>query len=85
MRKANEILAMRDNFGQVAKCCYGAVHVTIGPITVSLDQAALRTLHDMLSEAIEKEDTGVEELEHPGASLLHAPHLALRKVMKLKH
>lgn len=54
MCKRTGILAIRDNFGHVVECGCGTIHMTIGPVTVSLDSGSLRTLHEMLGQAIKK-------------------------------
>ena len=84
MCKRTGILAIRDNFGHVVECGCGTIHMTIGPVTVSLDSGSLRTLHEMLGQAIKNVDVSVGLLEEP-EPLLHSTHLALKKVMKIKH
>jgi hypothetical protein len=86
MCTAKGLLAVQDNFGYVAECNCGTLHVTVGPMTVSLDSQALRRLHDMLGNAIDRLDSAhEEELAQPKPVLPHFSHLAMRKVMKLKH
>jgi hypothetical protein len=79
------MLAAQDNFGHVAQCDCGTVHVTVGPVSVALDTQALRRLRDLVGAAIEKIDSAAEAPEQPKPILPHLSHLAMRKVMKLKH
>ena len=88
MCTAKGMLAAQDNFGHVAQCDCGTVHVTVGPVSVALDTQALRRLRDLVGAAIEKIDSAAEapeQLEQPKPILPHLSHLAIRKVMKLKH
>jgi hypothetical protein len=84
MCKRTGILAVRDNFGHVVECGCGTIHMTIGPVTVSLDSKSLRTLHEMLGTAIENENMSIGILEE-AEPLLHSTHFAIKKVVKLKH
>lgn len=81
-------LAVQENFGHVAECGCGTLHVTVGPVSLSLDSQALRRLHEMLGNAIaqmESDSRSNRELTEHKSLLMHSSHLALRKVMKLKH
>ncbi len=77
------LLAVQENFGCVAECDCGTLHVTVGPVSVAIDAQALRRLHDLLGAAIHKLDSA----ELPGQEHLNwrSSHLALRKVLKIKH
>ena len=77
------LLAVQDNFGCVAECGCGTLHVTVGPVSVAVDAQALRRLHDLLGTAVDKLDSA----ELPGQEHLNwrSSHLALRKVLKIKH
>jgi len=81
------MLAMRENFGHVVECGCGTVHVTIGPVTVALDSESLRKLHNMLGQAIESVERNEIGAELPEAKplLAHGSHLAIKKVLKIKH
>lgn len=79
------LLAVQENFGHVAECGCGTLHITVGPVTVALDPRALRRLHEMLGAAIERLHSEADQLEQPKPLLMHSSHLALRKVMKIKH
>jgi hypothetical protein len=78
-------LAVRENFGHVAECDCGTIHLTIGPVSVALDTESLRRLHGMLGAAIERLDSAPNERTQSKPVLMHSSHLALKKVMKLKH
>lgn len=79
------LLAVQENFGHVAECGCGTLHVTVGPVSMALDAKALRRLHELLGAAIARLDSEADELEQPKPLFMHASHLALKKVMKLKH
>jgi hypothetical protein len=79
------VLAVQENFGLVAECDCGTIQVTIGPVSLSIDCEALRKLHSMIGTAIEHRETMPSEIDAHKAALLHTSHLAMRKVMKLKH
>ena len=85
MCSAKGLLAVQDNFGHVAECACGTLHVTVGPMSVALDGKALRRLHELLGAAIEKLESDSEELAQPKPVLPHFSHLSMRKVMKIKH
>jgi len=85
MCKGTGVLALRDNFGHVVECGCGTIHVTVGPVTLALDPHALRTLYEMLGQAIDAEETNKHQLSDPEPFLMHASHLAVRKVLKVKH
>ena len=82
---ANGLLAVQDNFGHVAQCECGTLHVTVGPMSVALDAKALRRLHELIGTAIENLESDSEELSQPKSVLPHFSHLSMRKVMKIKH
>lgn len=79
------LLAVDENFGHVAQCGCGTLHVSVGPVSVALDAKALRRLHELLGTAVERLDSGAEELEQPKPLLMHSSHLSLRKVLRIKH
>jgi hypothetical protein len=83
MCSGKRVLALQENFGQVAACDCGTVHVSIGPVSVALDSHSLRHLHDMLGSAVHK----IEAMENgePESIFFHSAHFESRKVMKLKH
>ena len=83
MCAGTELLVVYENFGQVVACDCGSIHVTVGPVSVALDGHALRRLHNLVGAAVEK----LNFEKHPSspASFPHSSHLALRKVMKIKH
>jgi len=88
MCSSRGFLTVQENFGHVAECGCGTLHVTVGPVSLSLDGDALRRLHEMLGNAISQLES--ESQHHQGATeprspLLHSSHFALRKVVKLKH
>ncbi len=88
MCASKEFLAVQENFGHVAECGCGTIHLTVGPVTLSLDSEALRRLHDMVGNAItqmESDTHDSHELTEHKSLLMHSSHLAVRKVMKLKH
>ncbi|HTQ97416.1 MAG TPA: hypothetical protein VMH89_11460 [Candidatus Acidoferrum sp.] len=85
MCEGKGMLANRENFGHIVECGCGSIHVTIGPVSVALDSQALRTLHEMIGQAIEHQDTSAEESAHRHPLLMHSSHLAVKKVMRLKH
>jgi hypothetical protein len=79
------LLTLFENFGHVAECECGTIHVSVGTVSVALDSHALRRLHGMLGSAIERLDHQVRELTKNEPLLVHSSHLALKKVMKIKH
>jgi hypothetical protein len=85
MCKGTGILAMRDNFGHVVECGCGTIHVTVGPVTLALDPHALRSLHEMLGQAIEAEECNGRQPSDPEPFLMHSSHLAVRKIVKVRH
>ncbi len=83
MCAGNGILAMQENFGHVAECNCGTIHLTVGPVSMALDAHALRRLHELLGTAIQTLDS--EDPAQHKPLFLHSSHLALRKVLKLKN
>lgn len=77
------LLAVEENFGCVAECGCGTLHVTVGPVSVAVDGQALRRLHELLGAAIHKLDSA--DLAMPHHLTWQSSHLAVRKVLKLKH
>jgi hypothetical protein len=77
------MLAVQENFGHVAECACGTIHLAIGPVSVALDSNALRRLLEMVGAAIHKADSN--EIAESESVFSHSSHLALSKVMKLKH
>jgi hypothetical protein len=77
------LLAVEENFGCVAECGCGTLHVTVGPVSVAVDAQALRRLHELLGAAIDK----LNSAAFPARERLswQSSHLALRKVLKIKH
>jgi len=85
MCKGTGILAMRENFGHVVQCGCGTLHVTIGPVTVAFDAQALRSLQEMVGQALDALEINQHELSDSEPFLMHASHLSVRKVLKMKH
>jgi hypothetical protein len=83
MCTGNRMLAVQENFGKIAACDCGAIHVTIGPVSVALDPQTLRKLNDLIGAAVRATDE--EQRSQPESFFSHSTHLALKKVMKLKH
>ena len=77
------LLAVEENFGCVAECGCGTLHVTVGPVSVAVDAQALRRLHELLGAALDKLNSA--ELLTPENLSWQSSHLALRKVLKIKH
>jgi hypothetical protein len=77
------LLALEENFGSVAECGCGTLHVTVGPVSVAVDAQALRRLHELLGAAIDKLNSA--EFLTPENRSWQSSHLALRKVLKIKH
>jgi hypothetical protein len=69
----------------VAECNCGTLHVTFGPVSYALDSEALRRLHELLGAAIQRLDSAPDKLSQPKPILPHFSHLAMRRVMKIKH
>lgn len=85
MCKGTGLLAKQENFGHVVECGCGIIHVTVGPMTLALDFQSLRKLNEMLEQATISANTQAEEITDPRPLLVHSSHLAVKKVMKLKH
>jgi hypothetical protein len=83
MCSGKRVLAVQENFGQVAECDCGTVHVSIGPVSVALDSHSLQNLHNMLGNAVHKIEA--RENGEPESIFFHSAHFESRKVMKLKH
>jgi hypothetical protein len=77
----SKVLAVLDNFGAVTQCGCGSIHLSVGPVSVAVDSATLRKLHQMLEAALEHADS--DDLRQL-TSAEHS-HLAVRRVVKLKH
>jgi hypothetical protein len=69
--------------GPVPEYGCATIHVTAGPMSVSIDTHAFRRLQEMLGAAIEKQDSA--ELASPESFCQPSSHLSIRKVMKIKH
>lgn len=78
------MLAGRENFGHVVECGCGTIHVTVGPVSLALDEKALRNLHEMLAQAIANLDTIGADLPELPPLFEHTTPLAMRTVLKLK-
>jgi hypothetical protein len=83
MCAGKRMLAISENFGTVAQCGCGSVHITVGPVSVALDADTLQKLHPLLGAAIQRIES--DELTQPESIFDHSSHLALRRVVKLKH
>jgi hypothetical protein len=77
------LLAVQENFGTVAECDCGTIHVTIGPVSVALDSHSLRRLGDLVESAIMKADSPGPA--HPESFFYHSSRFESRKAVKLKH
>ena len=49
-------LALHEDFGHVVECDRGSIQMRVGPVTLALDESALRRLHEMVTEAVGKLD-----------------------------
>ena len=83
MCKGKRMLAQHENFGHIAECDCGTFHVSIGPVSVALDSNSLRRLYELVGTAIQKADA--HDLGYPESAFTNTTHLALRRVMKIKH
>lgn len=77
------LLAVEENFGCVAECGCGTLHVTVGPVSVAVDGQALRRLHELLGAAIAKLNSA--EFITPQNINWPSSHLSVRKVVRIKH
>ena len=55
------LLAQHEDFGHVVECDCGSIQMRVGPVTLALDEAALRRLHEMVSEAVGRLDAASEQ------------------------
>jgi hypothetical protein len=85
MCAAKGFLAVQENFGHVAECDCGTLHVTFGPVSYALDSQALRRLHQLLGAAIDRLDSAPTDLDQPKPILPHFSHLAMRRIVRIKH
>ena len=54
-------LAQHEDFGHVLECDCGSIQMRVGPVTLALDEAALRRLHEMVTEAVGRLDAASEQ------------------------
>ena len=55
------MLAQHEDFGHVLECDCGSIQMRVGPVTLALDEAALRRLHEMVTEAVSRLDGAAEQ------------------------
>ena len=48
------ILASENDLGKVTECGCGTIHITIGPVSVALNDHAVRRLHALLGTAVQR-------------------------------
>jgi len=69
------MLAVEEDFGHVAECDCGTIHLTVGAISVALSVEALRRLERLLAAAHTRLASPPERAAESSEIVAHAPRL----------
>jgi hypothetical protein len=85
MCAGNRLLVVDENFGHVVECGCGTLQVGVGPVSLALDAASLRKLHEMIGVALMRLTCAADDLQTTDEVAMHSSHFELRKVVKFRH
>jgi hypothetical protein len=78
-------LALADEFGHVTECDCGSIQMRVGPVTLALDENALRRLHEMVTEAVGKLDAASDKAVQDDPLVTGAVRSAWGKLSRTRH
>jgi hypothetical protein len=78
-------LALHEDFGHVVECDCGSIQMRVGPVTIALDESALRRLHEMVTEAVGKLDAASDRAVQDDPLTAQAVRLAWSKISRVRH
>jgi hypothetical protein len=78
-------LAVHDEFGHVLECDCGSIQMRVGPVTLALDECALRRLHEMVTEAVGKLDAVSEKSVQDDPLVSQSVRAAWGKISRTRH
>jgi len=61
MCSTKRFVAVEDDFGAIAECDCGTLHVTVGPVSVALSREALQRLHALTAAALRRLTSKTED------------------------
>jgi hypothetical protein len=78
-------LAVHEEFGHVLECDCGSIQMRVGPVTLALDENALRRLHEMVTEAVGKLDEALDKSVQDDPLLMGSVRSAWAKLSRTRH
>jgi hypothetical protein len=78
-------LAVHEEFGHVLECDCGSIQMRVGPVTLALDECALRRLHEMVTEAVGRLDAASEKALEDDPLVAGAVRSAWAKLSRTRH
>ena len=83
------MLAQHEDFGHVLECDCGSIQMRVGPVTLALDEAALRRLHEMVTEAVSRldaaSDRSIDQAVQEDSLMARSMQTAWKKISRTKH
>lgn len=79
------MLAQHEDFGHVLECDCGSIQMRVGPVTLALDESALRRLHEMVTEAVGKLDAASDKSMQDDQLVSQSVRLAWGKISRTRH
>jgi hypothetical protein len=78
-------LAVHEEFGHVLECDCGSIQMRVWPVTLALDECALRRLHEMVTEAVTKLDAVSDKAVQDDPLVSGAVRSAWSKISRTRH
>ena len=78
-------LAVHEEFGHVLECDCGSIQMRVGPVTLALDENALRRLHEMVTEAVGKLDEASDKSVENDPLVKRSLSGAWARISKTRH
>jgi hypothetical protein len=78
-------LAVHEEFGHVLECDCGSIQMRVGPVTLALDESALRRLLEMVTEAVGKLDAASVKAIQDDPLVTESVRSAWAKLSRTRH
>ena len=78
-------LAQCEDFGHVLECDCGSIQMRVGPVTLALDESALRRLHEMVTEAVGKLDAASDKAVQDDPLVTPSVRSVWTKISRTRH
>jgi hypothetical protein len=75
MCTTKKLLAVEQQFGCVTRCDCGTIHLTVGVVSLALDQEALGRIYQLVGAALKQLPTVPDDKAQSSQDATHTGHL----------